>query len=66
MSFATAASAAVADGFGAIGKIAEPGGSAGGELPGLEDDAGIGEVQELILGTTLLQSKLKNLFELVL
>ena len=49
--FAAAAGAAVADGRGAVGQVAEAGGGAGGELPGLEDDAGADEVLHLILGT---------------
>ena len=64
--FAAAASAAVADGGGAVGLIAEAGGGAGGELPGLEDDAGADEVQELVAGTAVLQAELEELFQLVL
>ena len=50
--FAAAASAAVADGFGAIGAITETCGGAGDELGGLENDAGAGEVAGLVDGTT--------------
>ena len=64
--FAAAASAAVADGGGAVGAIAEAGGGAGRELPGLEDDAAADEVQELVAGTTVLQAELEELFEFML
>ena len=35
-------------------------------LPGLEDGAEVGEVEELILGTTVLQAELEGMLELVL
>ena len=41
--FAAAASAAIADGGGAVGLVAKAGGGAGGELPGLQRDAGTDE-----------------------
>jgi len=46
--FAAAAGAAVADGGGAVVLVAEAGGGAGGELFGLEDEAGIEEVADLV------------------
>ena len=66
VSLAAAASAAVADGIGTAGLIAEPGGGTGGQLAGLEDNAGAGEVEELVPGATLLQTELEELFEFVL
>jgi hypothetical protein len=65
MSLAAAARTAIADGRGTIRLIAQPGRRAGGELSGLEDDAGMGEAEELFLGTTLLQARLEELFQLV-
>src|ERR1041384_6331673 len=48
MGFSSAARATVADGFWPVGSIAEPGGSAGDQLPGLEKDAGLEKVLHLI------------------
>lgn len=52
MGFAAASSAAVADGRGAIGRIAAAGGGTGGELPGLEDEAGPQEILDLVARAT--------------
>ena len=61
--FAAAARSAVADSLGTVRLITEPGRRAGGKLPGLKDDAGLGKVEELGLGTTLLQAELKKLLQ---
>ena len=66
VSFAAAASAAVADGIGTVGLIAEASGRAGSQLPGLEDDTGVSEVEELVPEATLLLAKLEKLHELLL
>ena len=62
--FAAAARAAVADGFGAIRLIAEARGGAGSKLAGLEDNASLGDIEELVFGTALLEAKLQGLLEL--
>ena len=51
MRFATAASAAIADGRGAFGMVSEPGGRAGGQLTRLKNDAGADKICVLIRGT---------------
>jgi hypothetical protein len=61
--FAPAPGAAVADGSGAVGFVAEASGRAGGELAGLEDDARLGEVEELVGGTALFQAEVEELFQ---
>ena len=64
--FAAAASAAEADGLGASGQVAEASGGTGGELAGLEEDAGLNEVEQLVPGTTVLQAELEEVFQLLL
>jgi len=51
VSFAAAASAAIADGAGAVRIITEPSGRAGRKLPGLEEEAGANKVLHLIART---------------
>ena len=46
--FSAAASAAIADGSGAIGQVAKPGSGAGGELTRLENDPGADKVFHLV------------------
>ena len=62
--FAAAAGAAIADGLGAVGLVAKPGGSAGGELAILQDDTGVGEVEELVAGTAVLEAELEEVLQL--
>ena len=50
--FTAAASAAITDGGGSIGQVAQAGSGAGGELPGLEDEAGVEEVLDLVTRAT--------------
>lgn len=61
--FTAAARAAVTDGGGATRPIAQSGCGTGGELAGLEDEAGGGEVAQLVLGTTELLAEPEELFE---
>lgn len=62
--FAAAASTAVADGPRSIGLVAEPGGGTGGELTRLQDETDVGQVEELITRTAVLQAELKKGFQL--
>jgi len=62
--FAAAAGAAETDGAGTAGGIAEASGGAGGELPFLEDETGIGEVEKLIPRTARVDAELEELFQL--
>jgi hypothetical protein len=50
--FAAAASAAVTDRGGTVGEVTVTGGSAGGELPGLEDEMGLKEIFDLVARAT--------------
>ena len=59
--FPAAARAAVADGLGTVGLIAATCGGAGGQLRGQEHQAGVREVEELVLGAPLLLAELKEL-----
>ena len=61
--FAAAASAAVAEGARAVCNIAESSRGTGVELGGLEDNAGIEEVEELVLGTAVFKAELEGLSE---
>ena len=58
MRLAAAAGTAVANLPRSPGSIAETGGSAGGELTGQKDDAGLAKVEQLVARTTELESKL--------
>jgi hypothetical protein len=62
--FATAPSAAIADGLGPVGPVTEPGDSARGELAGLQDQTSLGEVQQLVAGTALFEADLEEAREL--
>ena len=66
MGFAAAAGAAITDGAGATGEVANASGGAGGELAVLEDNASAGKVEELILGATVLLAELNEFFQLSL
>lgn len=50
--FATAAGAAVTDSGGAVREVTQAGGRAGGQLPGVEDEAGLKEIFDLVARAT--------------